>query len=246
MKKVLFLQLASDNLKSKEETMIQLKEILQNHTVLLAEDDDEIRRRMVNTLKFYFKEVYEADNGYDAYDLFLDKKPSLLISDIEMQDGDGIELVKRIRKTNLATPIIILSAYSKEEYLLKLINLKIDHYILKPTTNESLFEAISSALCEQHNTRLQLAPSTYLDTDDSTLYYKDEVVVLRKKEKDFLELLYQNRKLITTYDIIQDYLWADKVMTDNALKTFIKELRKKLPVNIIQNVIQEGYKLVES
>jgi len=226
--------------------MTQLKDILQNHTVLLAEDDDEIRKRMVNTLKFYFNEVYEADNGYDAYDLFLDKKPSLLISDIEMQDGDGIELVKRIRKTNLATPIIILSAYSKEEYLLKLINLKIDHYILKPTSNENLFEAISSALCEQHNTRLQLAQYTYLDIDDSTLYYKEEVVVLRKKEKDFLELLYQNRKLITTYDIIQDYIWTDKVMTDNALKTFIKELRKKLPVNIIQNVIQEGYKLVES
>ena len=123
---------------------------------------------------------------------------------------------------------------------------KIDHYILKPTTNKSLFDAISSALCEEHNTRLPLAEHTYLDIDDSTLYYKDEVVILRKKEKDFLELLYQNRKLITTYEIIQDYIWVDKEMTDNALKTFIKELRKKLPVNIIQNVIQEGYKLVQS
>jgi len=225
--------------------MIELKKVLENHTVLLAEDDEEIRKRIANTLKFYFKEVYEANNGYDAYELFLEKKPSLLISDIEMQDGNGIDLVKKIRKTNLAIPIIILSAYSKEEYLLKLINLKIDHYILKPATNKSLFEAISNALGEVQNTKLELNAHTFLDVDDCMLYYKKEEITLRKKEKDFLELLYQNRNQITSYELIQDYIWVDKIMTDNALKTFIKELRKKLPVNIIQNVIQEGYKLSE-
>jgi len=225
--------------------MIELKQVLENHTVLLAEDDEEIRKRIANTLRFYFKEVYEANNGYDAYELFLEKKPSLLISDIEMQDGNGIDLVKKIRKTNLATPIIILSAYSKEEYLLKLINLKIDHYILKPATNQTLFEAISNALGEVQNTKLELNVHTFLDVDDCMLYYKKEEITLRKKEKDFLELLYQNRNQITSYELIQDYIWTDKIMTDNALKTFIKELRKKLPVNIIQNVIQEGYKLSE-
>lgn len=223
--------------------MQKLAQTLKNYTALLCEDDDGVRQRLKNTLNFYFKEVYEAVNGNDAYDIFLAKKPHLLISDIEMSDGNGIDLVKKIRKIDLRTPIIILSAYSKEEYLLKLINLKIDQYILKPTTNQKLFDAVSQALGQEHNAILALSSEINLNIDTNTILYKNEVIILRKKEKDFLELLYQNKNKITRYSLIEEYIWIDKVMTQNALKTFIKELRKKLPVQIIENVIQEGYKL---
>lgn len=223
--------------------MTELKEILQEYTVLLAEDDEEVRKRLKNTLSFFFKEVYEASNGILAYELFLEKKPTLVISDIEMANGSGIDLVNNIRKINLLTPIIIISAYSKEEYLLKLINLKIDQYILKPATKDTLLEAISNALGKGKVTSLELVNALFLNIDNNTIKYQNQVVHLRKKEKEFLELLYQNRNKITKYSLIQEYLWADKIMSQNALKTFIKELRKKLPVNIIQNVMQEGYKL---
>ncbi len=225
--------------------MQELAYLLKEYTVLISEDDDEVRKRLKNTLSFYFKDVYEADNGNTAYELFLSKKPNLLITDIEMCDGDGIELVKKIRKINLNTPIVILSAYSKEEYLLKLINLKIDQYILKPTTNKDLFEAISIALNTKNSAVLSLGSHVNLNTNNNTILYKNEKIDLRKKEKDFLELLYQNRNNITRYEVIQEYIWVDKVMTHNALKTFIKELRKKLPVQIIENIIKEGYTLVK-
>lgn len=226
--------------------MQELVNVLKKFTVLVTEDDEEVRKRLKNILAFYFKNVYEAHNGNLAYELFLDKKPDLLISDIEMCDGDGIELVKKIRKTNLHTPIIILSAYSKEEYLLKLINLKIDQYILKPTTNKDLFNAISIALNTQNNAILPLSLHVNLNTDNNTILYENEKIILRKKEKDFLELLYQNKNNITRYELIQEYIWGEKVMTQDALKTFIKELRKKLPVQLIENVIQEGYTLVKN
>ena len=219
--------------------------LLREYTVLISEDDDKVRKRLKNTLSFYFKNVYEANNGTIAYKLFISKKPDLLISDIKMCDGDGIELVKKIRKTNLYTPIIILSAYSKEEYLLKLINLKIDQYILKPTTNKCLFKAISQALNTQNSTILPLSLHVSLNTNNNTILYKKESTVLRKKEKDFLELLYQNKNNITKYELIQEYIWGNKIMTQDALKTFIKELRKKLPVQLIKNVIQEGYTLIK-
>lgn len=221
--------------------MKSFEPILKKYTVLLAEDDDEVRRRLKNTLAFYFQDVYEANNGNDAYKIFIEKKPDLLISDIEMRDGDGIELVKRIRKGNLGTPIIILSAYSKEEYLLSLINLKIDYYILKPATNKKLFEAILEALVKANVNTLQLAPNLYLNIDDNTILYGKEKIVLRKREKDFLELLFQNKNKITKYDLIQEYIWGDRIMTQDALKSFIKELRQKLPVDIFKNIKQEGY-----
>ncbi len=226
--------------------MEEFKNKFNSYTVLVVEDDPIIREKLVTTLKFFFKEVYQSDNGLDAYEKFLEEKPNLIISDIEMKNENGIELIKKVRKINLDIPIIVLSAYSKEEYLLKLINLKIAHYILKPATNKKLFEAISIALLKEQKVLLKLCENMYLDTENSLIRYKNEEISLRKKEKYFLELLYKNKDKITSYELIQEYIWTDKYMTQNALKTFIKELRKKLPVQIIENVIQEGYRLVNN
>jgi DNA-binding response OmpR family regulator len=77
------------------------------------------------------------------------------------------------------------------------------------------------------------------------LIYKKEVVILRKREKDFLLLLHKNKNMITTYSQIEEELWRDKSMSMSALKTFIKELRHRLPLDIILNIQQEGYKLIE-
>ena len=149
--------------------MRELAEKLKKFTVLVVEDDNEIRKRILNTLNFYFKKVYESSDGIDGYESFLELKPDLLISDIEMPDGNGIELVKNIRKINSFTPIIVLSAYSKEEYLLNLINLNINQYILKPASNESLLNAISAVLLKENNTIFDLGEDLYLDMDNSKL-----------------------------------------------------------------------------
>ncbi len=223
----------------------ELKEYLKIFTVLLVEDDEIMAQRLSNILSFYFKKVYHSRDGLDGYEDFLSLKPNLVISDIEMKNSTGIELVKNIRMIDSTTPIIILSAYSKEEYLFKLINLKVNAYILKPTTNKKLFTAIKEALLSSNNVKLKLVKDTFLDMQNSLLIYKNKEISLRKKEKYFLELLYKNQNKMTSYDLIQDYIWVDKEMTQNALKTFIKELRQKLPVQIINNIIQEGYKLID-
>ena len=127
--------------------------------------------------------------------------------------------------------------------MLKLINLKIDQYLLKPTTNKELFLAISKVLCGENRSILQLTENIFLDTDNNQISFGNIKINLRKKEKDFLVILYQNRNKITKYSLIQDYVWIDKYMSQDALKTFVKELRKKLPIDIIENVKQEGYKI---
>lgn len=219
---------------------------LKNFTILIAEDDEEVRVRMRNTLSFYFKEVYDADNGEEAYKIFLDFKPSLVISDIEMSNGNGIELVNNIRKIDSNTPIIVISAYSKEEYLLSLINLKIDQYILKPATRANLFDAIKKALIKDTNELYELCLHVSLDADNNTLIYDNTEIALRKKEKDFLYLLYRNKNSITKYESIQEYIWGDKLMTQDALKTFMKELRRKIPFALVENVVHEGYRLAKN
>jgi len=224
--------------------MLGLEQKLKNFTVLLVEDDDDSRERLKSILSFYFSDVFEANNGDIAYQVFLSKKPNLVISDIVMEDKDGIYLVNKIRQINLSVPIIILSAYPKEEYLLKLINLKIDHYLLKPTTNKVLFSTINKVLNDENSSIIKLSEKIYLDVESDQIIYGDIKIELRKKEKDFLELLCRNRNKITKYYLIQEYIWIDKYMSQDALKTFVKELRKKLPINIIKNIKQEGYMLI--
>ena len=218
---------------------------LKDFSILCVEDEDGIRKRLVNTLKYYVKDIFECNCGNDAYELYLEHKPNIVITDIQMNNGDGISLVKKIRKNDFNTKIIMLSAHNNEEYLMDLINLKIDHFILKPVNADKLLEGLLKSLEDKLNQLLKLCDEIYLDTAKRELLYKNESIPLRKREKEFLELLYEHKDCcITSYEKIEQVIWEDKIMSTSALKTFIKELRKKLPKDIILNVSQEGYKLI--
>ncbi len=223
--------------------MNDILEQLKNYTILCVEDEDGIRKRLVNTLKYYFKEVYEASNADVGYELYYEYKPSVIISDIEMPKKNGIQMVSEIREDDLSTIIIMLTAYSSEEYLLNLINLNINQYILKPVTSDNLLNAIIKSFGNRLEKKIRFSEDIYINTVKRELYFKDEIVNLRKRDKDFLLLLHENRHRVLTYDLIEEYIWKDKSMSMSALKTFIKELRQRLPVDFIVNVPQEGYKL---
>ena len=105
----------------------ELIEELKNISVLCVEDEDGIRQTIVNTLNYYFKDVYEATSGNEGFELYEYYKPKIVITDIQMRDGNGVELVKRIRENDFETMIIMLTAHSNEEYLMDLINLNINH-----------------------------------------------------------------------------------------------------------------------
>ena len=223
--------------------MNDILEQLKNYTILCVEDEDGIRKRLVNTLKYYFKEVYEASNADVGYELYYEYKPSVIISDIEMPKKNGIQMVSEIREDDLSTIIIMLTAYSSEEYLLNLINLNINQYILKPVTSDNLLNAIIKSFGNRLEKKIIFSKDIYFNTVKRELYFKDEIVNLRKRDKDFLLLLHENRHRVLTYDLIEEYIWKDKSMSMSALKTFIKELRQRLPIDFIVNVNQEGYKL---
>ncbi|ADG92940.1 response regulator receiver protein [Arcobacter nitrofigilis DSM 7299] len=223
--------------------MDEITEQLKNYTVLCVEDEDGIRKRLVNTLKYYFAEVYEASNGEEGYYVYYDKRPNIIISDIEMPERNGIQMIEEIRKNDLTTIVIMLTAYSSEEYLLNLINLNINHYILKPVVSDNLLSGIVKAFGNRLQKKVIFSEEMYFDMEKRELYFKNEKILLRKRDKNFLLLLHENKNRVLTYSMIEEYIWKDKLMSMSALKTFIKELRQRLPIELIENVPQEGYKL---
>ncbi len=220
-----------------------LLEQLNKYSILCVEDEDGIRKRVVNTLKYYFNDVLEASNGRDGYDLYCEHKPDIILSDIEMPSRNGIEMVRKVRENDLKTIIIMVTAYSKEEYLLDLINLNINHYILKPVNSENLLNGITKSLGDKLTKKIKFSHNCYFDVKRNELFFNEEIINLRKRDKEFLLLLYKNKEQVLSYEQIDEYIWNDRTMSMSALKTFIKELRKKLPLDLIQNVPQVGYKL---
>ncbi len=209
--------------------------------ILCVEDNKGVRKRLVNTLNFYFKEVVEADDGEEAFKIYQGLKPDAIITDIDMPNMNGITLVKKIRKKDSDIPIIILTAYSNEEYLLELINLKINHFILKPINAQKLQSALEDIFDKKADVVI-VDENLSIDFDSMQILYKNSAIRITNREKLFLKLLYKNKNSISTYQNIQDSVWQNDIMSQSALKTFVKVLRKKFPIEVIENISGVGYK----
>ena len=92
---------------------------LNAYSVLYAEDEDGIRNNIKEILEHLFKEVTCTKNASEAYIKYLENNPDLIITDIKMGNETGLDLVKKIRKSDSKTRIIITSAYTDLEYLLQ-------------------------------------------------------------------------------------------------------------------------------
>lgn len=220
---------------------------LKNMTILYAEDEEGIRKNISDALSYYAKDVYEACNGKEALEIYEEKKPDIILSDIHMPILNGLEFVKEVRKNNREIPIIMITAHTDKEYLLDAVELHMEKYIVKPVDIDELFETLDKCvyiLDSNKKTSLSNHKDYIYDYDRKELKYKNENVILNKKEMIFLELLICNQNRIVTYDELQEYVWGDDIMTDSALRSLVRNLRKKLPTDIIINLSGIGYRIV--
>ena len=98
-------------------------------SILIAEDEKELLEPMVEYLELFFTNVYWARDGLSAYEKYLKHKPDIVIADINMPRLDGLSLAKQIRDNDKITKIIIATAHSEQEKLLKAIELNLVKYL---------------------------------------------------------------------------------------------------------------------
>lgn len=220
---------------------------IKNMTILYAEDELGIRKNIADSLNYYCKEVLEAGDGQEAYEIYKEKEPDIILSDIHMPNVNGIEFVKKVRKDNRDIPIVMITAHTDKEYLLEAVELHMEKYIVKPVDIDELFETLEKCVeVLDSNKKVSIKVNTdYIyDYDAKELKFKNEIVILNKKEMLFLEVLISNQNRVVNYDELQDKVWGDDVMTDSALRSLVRNLRKKLPSDLIFNLSGVGYKLV--
>lgn len=222
-----------------------LEEKYRNSKILCIEDEDLIRENQVYYLKRLFTTVYEASSAKEALEIIESKKPDIIISDIELSDMNGLDMIRTIRKSDKKTKFIVLSAYSNKEYLFDAIDLGLVKYLIKPIDHETFYPILLECAKEVYEEKKELIPITLnckFDLVNSQLIYDDKTLILTKYEADFLYLLYKNKTSIVRYDQIQDEVWVDNIMTDSSLRTLVRSLRKKLPDNVVKNFSKTGYK----
>lgn len=218
---------------------------LNAYSVLYAEDEDGIRNNIKEILEHLFKEVTCTKNASEAYIKYLENNPDLIITDIKMGNETGIDLVKKIRKSDSKTRIIITSAYTDLEYLLQATELHLIKYIIKPITQDKLMEALESFVNSYNDAKIyNLIPNWIFDSIKTLVSNGKEDFTLTKKENNFLKLLISKNRIIT-YGELETNIWdEDSIMTANAMRLFIKNFRKKLPKDFLKNIQGIGYKLV--
>lgn len=218
---------------------------LKAFSVLYVEDEDGIRNNIEQILQHLFKESNSAKNATEAYSKYLEFNPDLIITDIKMGNETGLDLVKKIRKSDSKTRIIITSAYTDLEYLLQATELHLIKYIIKPITQDKLMEALEGFVNSYNDSKIyNLIPNWIFDSSKTLVSNGKEDYTLTKKENNFLKLLLSKNRIIT-YGELETNIWdEDSIMTANAMRLFIKNFRKKLPKDFLKNIQGIGYKLV--
>lgn len=230
-----------------------LLNLTKNLTILYVEDDIPFNKETSEILEDFFQSVevaydgIEALNKYKEYYINNKKYYDLIISDINMPKMDGITLTKEIYKINESQSIIINSAYNESEYLIELVNLGVERFLLKPFKYDELIEVLFNILNKKSNSSniVKLSDTLTWSPKEELLKDNENIIKLTQKETLILKLFIKNGSKISTTNEIFNYVWSDNISLANtdSLKALISRLRKKLNGTNIESIYNIGYRL---
>ena len=220
---------------------------LKNLTILYVEDEESIIDKYAYFLEDCSKALHVARDGEEALALYQEHKPHLIVMDLLIPKLNGIGLAKEIRKIDEDVFIIALTAHSDREILLEIVELNFSSYLIKPVGRSDLMKAllkVSKKIDGGHN--IPLPCDCLWDGKSKTLFCEDKSIMLTKRESKLFELLVKKSGVPCSDDDIFFYVWGDefdKTITNSSIRTLVKNLRKKIPKDLLKNQYGVGYRL---
>ncbi|EAK8519298.1 response regulator transcription factor [Campylobacter jejuni] len=213
--------------------------------ILVVEDEIKTRESLINVLSERFSKVIGAQNGDEGLKKFKKFKPDLVITDIAMPIMDGLDMAREIKEISHDVPIVVLSAYSEKERLLRSIDIGIDKYLIKPVDIEELFKVLDCLVGEkiEANMLVKISEEYQFNKTKRTLIHNGKEIVLTKKELAFISLLLKQPGVLVLHEDIKKNVWIGEHVSDTAVRTFIKRVRDKVGEDFIKNVPSLGYKI---
>lgn len=220
-------------------------------TILIIEDEPTINRIVSN---YFLKERYRvlsALDGFKGLQLFSKNKVDLVCLDIMMPNINGWDVARTIRETS-NVPIIMMSALSEEEDILKGYSLKVDDYITKPFNPKilvakvkNLLERINNPIQNNQTSGILEVEGIKMDLDTHRAYINKVEVELSKTEYDLLKYFLEHQGKICSRNLLLDEVWGiDVYVEDRIVDTYVKKLRKYMGdrSHYIKTVFGVGYR----
>lgn len=217
---------------------------MNNISILVIEDDKNLIEQLVEYLELFFNTIYLAKDGKKGYEYYKKYAPDIILTDINMPEIDGLSLIKKIRKEDEETEIIILSAHTNIEYFTEAVKLKLVSYLIKPIETVKLRETIIEAINKiKQKVRITFPDGYTWDTEYDLLFHDSEKVNLTNYETLFLKTIIKQKNVCVTYADLHYYVYENEEFSQDAISSLVKRLRKKLPRDLIKSCYKEGYKI---
>ena len=199
--------------------------------ILLVDDERQLTDALSVILKQNNYSVDVAYNGEDGIDMALTGIYDLIILDVMMPRIDGFSVLKEIRKNNVSSPVLMLSAKSETEDKITGLNFGADDYLTKPFNTNELLARIKALLRRkaQFTGDIITISDLSLDRDTCKLLCNDRSISLSKKEYQIIEMLMLSKGKIIEKERIIEKIWGyDSEAEYNTVEVYISFIRKKL------------------
>lgn len=198
---------------------------------LIVEDD----RILSDTIKQCIEDKFNVEQAYDGYEGYMFAKGNIydvIILDIMMPEMDGYEVVSKLRKDGVLTPVLMLTAKDSTADKVKGLNYGADDYLVKPFERTELVARLE-AIVRRNNSFFQTDILKFKDLElnlkNRTATIKEKEVVLLGKQFDLLEYLINSQNTIITKEQIFDKIWGfDSDTSTNVVEVYASGLRKEL------------------
>ncbi len=221
------------------------------HKILLVEDEQKIARFIELELQHEGYEVIKAEDGRTGLKLAEESGWDLMLLDIMLPGLNGLEVLRRLRKTSTA-PVIMLTARDAVMDKVTGLDMGADDYITKPFSIEELLARIRTALRKKQSASLPVLSvgPLQLDIARHQVSVNGDIVELTGREFSLLQVLMENQSIVLTRDALMEKVWGyDYVGETNVVDVYIRYLRQKIDeafgIKLLHTVRGVGYCLRE-
>ena len=218
-----------------------------NKKLLLLEDDMALNETIVDYLENLDYDVVSVYDGNSAIDTIYENNFELLLLDVNVPDINGFEILKSVREQGVTVPAIFITSLNSMVDLENGFDSGCDDYIRKPFALKELKLRVETILkrefFHQNNSKIQIDTDIYYDTSSDLLTVENKEIQLNNKDAKLLKLFLQNKEQLISHETIYSTLWEyNEEVSQSALRTYIKNLRKYLGKEKIVSIKKLGYR----
>ncbi len=201
-------------------------------TILIAEDDKQIREALERILRFEQYETIAVNDGAAALEAFVEHEPDAAILDVNMPFVDGMSVIRRLRDRGNRVPVLLLTARSATADRVEGLDAGADDYLPKPFELDELLARLRALLRRSDSgavSAIHHVDDVVIDTAKRTVTRGGRTVELTKTEFDILELLARNADIVLSRSQIYEDIWGyDFESSSKSLDVHVGYLRRKL------------------